>query len=436
MALFNIFMILFLIFVTAFFVASEFSIVKVRPTRIDYLAEQGNKKAKAVQKILSNIDGYLSSTQLGITITSLALGGLGEPTVETLLKPLFHRIDLPASVMHTLSFIIAFVAITYFEVVLGELAPKSFAIRKAEEISLFVARPLMLFSYIMFPFIFVLNRSAAVLTRMLGLKRGEEHEIAHNEEEIRHLLSESLEGGEINPSEYRYVNRIFEFDDRLAKEIMVPRTEIVCLYKEKSFKENLNVMREEKFTRYPVAVEDKDTIIGLVNIKQFFNEHVNDEEEQLEPYIRPIISVHETFPIQQLLVKMQKERVHMAVLIDEYGGTSGIVTVEDIIEEIVGEIRDEFDEDEEPRIVKISDTITELEGKVLISEVNEMFYLDLDDSDLDTIGGWLLSQRSTIAEGDEVPYDNYVFQVITMDGHQIKKLKVIEKKQKTDSPLT
>lgn len=424
MALFNIGMIIVLILITAFFVASEFAIVKVRATRIDFLAEQGNGNARSVQKILSNIDGYLSSTQLGITITSLALGWLGEPTVETLLKPLFHSVNLPPQVIHTISFIIAFTVITYFEVVLGELAPKSFAIRKAEEISLAVAKPLIAFSYVMFPFIFVLNRSALVLTRMLGLKRGEEHEMAHNEEELRHLLSESFEGGEINQSEYRYVNRIFDFDDRLAKEIMVPRTEIVCLYKENSFRENLNIMREEKFTRYPVALDDKDHIIGLVNIKEFFNEHVTNEEEELEKYIRPIISVHESFPIQKLLVKMQKERVHMAVLMDEYGGTSGIVTVEDIIEEIVGEIRDEFDEDEEPRIKKVDETTTLLEGKVLISEVNELFHLDLDDTDLDTIGGWILSQRGEIEPLDEVKHEGYLFKVIEMEGHQIKKLEV------------
>lgn len=424
MALFNIGMIIVLILITAFFVASEFAIVKVRATRIDFLAEQGNGNARSVQKILSNIDGYLSSTQLGITITSLALGWLGEPTVETLLKPLFHSVNLPPQVIHTISFIIAFTVITYFEVVLGELAPKSFAIRKAEEISLAVAKPLIAFSYVMFPFIFVLNRSALVLTRMLGLKRGEEHEMAHNEEELRHLLSESFEGGEINQSEYRYVNRIFDFDDRLAKEIMVPRTEIVCLYKENSFRDNLNIMREEKFTRYPVAVEDKDHIIGLVNIKEFFNEHVTNEEEELEKYIRPIISVHESFPIQKLLVKMQKERVHMAVLMDEYGGTSGIVTVEDIIEEIVGEIRDEFDEDEEPRIKKIDETTTLLEGKVLISEVNELFHLDLDDTDLDTIGGWILSQRGEIEPLDKIKHEGYIFRVIEMEGHQIKKLEI------------
>ncbi|UZJ77329.1 hemolysin family protein [Fictibacillus sp. KU28468] len=429
MALFNIVMIIALILITAFFVASEFAIVKVRATRIDFLAEQGNGNAKAVKKILSNIDGYLSSTQLGITITSLALGGLGEPTVETLLKPLFHHVNLPPQVLHTISFIIAFTAITYFEVVLGELAPKSFAIRKAEEISLAIAKPLIVFSYVMFPFIFVLNRSAAVLTRMLGLKRSEEHEMAHNEEELRHLLSESFEGGEINQSEYRYVNKIFEFDDRLAKEIMVPRTEIVCLYKENSFKENLNVMREEKFTRYPVAVDDKDHIVGLVNIKEFFNEHVTNEEEELEKYIRPIISVHESYPIQELLVKMQKERVHMAVLMDEYGGTSGIVTVEDIIEEIVGEIRDEFDEDEEPRIKKINDNVTILDGKVLISEVNELFHLDLDDTDLDTIGGWILSQRGEVGLDEEIEHEAYSFKVIETDGHQIKKLKVLKKSE-------
>ncbi|MFC7372002.1 hemolysin family protein [Fictibacillus iocasae] len=424
MTILYLFLIVILIVLTAFFVASEFAIVKIRKTRIDHLAAEGNKRAIAAKKVISNLDGYLSACQLGITITALGLGFLGEPTVVKLLLPVFERMDISNALAHTISFAISFILITFLHVVLGELAPKTVAIQKAEAISLATARPLIFFYKLMYPFIFILNGSARLLTQLFGLKPAGEHEMVHTEEELRLILSESLQGGEINQSEYRYVNRIFEFDDRVAKEIMVPRTEIVCLFKEKTFSENMEIMRDEKFTRYPVAQFDKDHIIGLVNIKEFFNEFVDREDGNLEDYIRPIITVHETIPIQKLLVKMQKDRTHMAVLVDEYGGTAGIVTVEDILEEIVGEIRDEFDEDEEPEVQRISAEDIHVEGKVLISEINSLLSLDIDDSDLDTIGGWMLTKEMDLEVGSAVNYQGYTFKVLDLEGHQVKKIEI------------
>ncbi|MFC0189065.1 hemolysin family protein [Fictibacillus aquaticus] len=424
MPIFNIVLIVILIILTAFFVASEFAIVKIRKTRIDHLAAEGNKKAIAAKKVINNLDGYLSACQLGITITALGLGWLGEPTVVKLLLPVFERMEISDALAHTISFGVSFFLITFLHVVLGELAPKTVAIQKAEAISLATAHPLIWFYRIMYPFIFILNGSAMLLTRLFGLKPAGEHEMVHTEEELRLILSESLQGGEINQSEYRYVNRIFEFDDRVAKEIMVPRTEIVCLFKERTFLENMEIMRGEKFTRYPVAEFDKDHITGLVNIKEFFNEYVDREDGRLEDYIRPIITVHETTPIQKLLVKMQKDRTHMAVLVDEYGGTAGIVTVEDILEEIVGEIRDEFDEDEEPEVQRISPDNIIVDGKVLISEVNNLLSLDLDDSELDTIGGWILTKQIDVEIGSTVEYQGYNFKVLDLDGHQVKKIAI------------
>lgn len=426
MPIFNVLMIIILIVLTAFFVLAEFAIVKVRKTRIDHLASEGNSKAIAAQKVIGNLDGYLSACQLGITITALGLGWLGEPTVEIFLKPLFERAGLNEGLTHTLSFSIAFILITFLHVVLGELAPKTVAIQKAEAISLATAKPIIGFYRVMYPFIFLLNGSANLLTRIFGISPASEHEVVHTEEELRLILSESLQGGEINQSEYRYVNRIFEFDDRIAKEIMIPRTEMVCLFLENTSEENMAIMREEKFTRYPVGNDDKDHIVGLVNIKELFNEHFSRQDFNLEEYIRPIITVHETIPIQKLLVKMQKDQTHMAVLVDEYGGTAGIVTVEDILEEIVGEIRDEFDVDEEPEIQQISSDKTVVDGKVLISQINELFALDIDNSEIDTIGGWVLTRSIDLEKDHSFNYESYRFTILELDGRQIKKI-VIEK---------
>jgi CBS domain containing-hemolysin-like protein len=419
-------MVALLIALTGFFVASEFAIVKVRPSRIDQLISEGNKRAVAAKKVISNLDEYLSANQLGITITSLGLGWLGEPTVERLLFPLFERFHLSESLSHILSFAIAFASITFLHVVVGELAPKTLAIQKAETITLLTARPLILFYKIMYPFIWALNNSARIVTRLFGLKPASEHEIVHSEEELRLILSESYKSGEINQSEYKYVNNIFRFDDRIAKEIMVPRKEIVAFDINQTVKENLEIIKEEKYTRYPVIDGDKDHVIGLINIKEVFTDLVTNpsEEKSIKDYIRPIIQVIESIAIHDLLVKMQKERIHMAILVDEYGGTSGLVTVEDILEEIVGEIQDEFDIDEIPMIRKIDDTHTVIDGKVLISEVNDLFGLSIDDADVDTIGGWILTKHYDIKVGDSVQVDRYSFKVLEMDGHHVKTLEV------------
>ncbi|BDG48625.1 membrane protein [Parageobacillus sp. KH3-4] len=424
-----------LIACTAFFVASEFAIVKVRSSRIDQLVSEGNKRAIAAKKVISNLDGYLSANQLGITMTSLGLGWLGEPTVERILTPLFERIHLSESLSHVLSFVIAFSAITFLHVVVGELAPKTFAIHKAEAITLFTAQPLILFYKAMYPFIWTLNNSARLVTKVFGLQPAAEHEIAHSEEELRLILSESYKSGEINQSEYRYVNNIFRFDDRIAKEIMVPRKEIVALDINRSVKENLEIIKEEKYTRYPVIDGDKDHVLGLINVKEVFTDLVTNPsaEKQMKDYIRPIIQVIESIAIHDLLVKMQKERIHMAILVDEYGGTSGLVTVEDILEEIVGEIQDEFDVDEIPLIQKVDETRTIVDGKVLISEVNDLFGLSIDDDDVDTIGGWILTKHYDIKVGDSVEIDNYLFTVKEMDGHHVKTVEVLKQEKEEET---
>ncbi|MEH7417726.1 hemolysin family protein [Neobacillus drentensis] len=436
MDIFNLVIIAILIALTAFFVTSEFAIVKIRSSRIDQLIEEGNSKAVSAKKVISNLDEYLSACQLGITITALGLGWIGESTIEHILGPLFLKMNIPESATQILSVGIAFALITFLHVVVGELAPKTLAIQKAELITLIVSRPLILFYKIMYPFIWVLNGSARIVSSIFGLKPVSENEIAHTEEELRIILSESYKSGEINQSEFKYVNKIFEFDNRIAKEIMVPRTEMVSLSKDDSLETFLQVLREEKFTRYPVIDGDKDHIIGLINIKEIMTDLIGNENlssQTLENYTRPIIRVIETIPIHDLLVKMQKDRVHMAVLMDEYGGTSGLVTVEDILEEIVGEIRDEFDMDEIPEIRKIKENHYIIDSKVLVSEINDLLGVEIDDEDVDTIGGWILTENYEAKEGDIIHHESYTFKILDMEEHHIKYIEVTKNANNEES---
>ncbi|SDQ27388.1 hemolysin family protein [Virgibacillus salinus] len=426
MTIINLLLVAILIMMTAFFVATEFAIVKVRTTRIDHLIEEGNKKAVHARKLINNLDAYLSACQLGITVTALGIGWLGEPAVASLLQPIFDELEINAAVSHGVSIAIAFFIITFLHVVVGELAPKTIAIQKAEAVTLSLARPLIFFYKVMYPFIWLLNGAARYLTKMIGFKSMNEQEVAHSEEELRLILSESYKSGEINQSEMRYVNNIFEFDERVAKEIMIPRTEMICFFKEDSFDENIKVIQEGQFTRYPVADGDKDHIVGLVNLKEIFTGHINQSYDSIEKFIRPIIHVSEITPIKQVLVKMQKERIHMAIVIDEYGGTAGLVTVEDILEEIVGEIRDEFDANEKPMIEKVSDDTAIVAGKVLLDEINSYFGTELEDDEVDTIGGWIITHNVDAEKGSVVEGEGYQFIVEEIDGYQIKKVKIIK----------
>ncbi|MBP2241036.1 CBS domain containing-hemolysin-like protein [Cytobacillus eiseniae] len=436
MDILNLVIIAILIALTAFFVTSEFAIVKIRSSRIDQLIEEGNKSAIPAKKVISHLDEYLSACQLGITITALGIGWLGEPTIAHMLRPLFEQLNIPSSATQILSIGIAFAFITFLHVVVGELAPKTLAIQKAELVTLLTARPLIFFYKMMYPFIWALNGSARFLTGLFGLKPASEHELAHSEEELRIILSESYESGEINQSEFKYVNKIFEFDNRIAKEIMVPRTEIVSFSKNDTLESFLQTVYEEKFTRYPIIDGDKDHIIGLVNIKEVMTDLIKNRDittNTLHSYTRPIIRVIDTIPVHDLLLKMQKERIHMAILMDEYGGTSGLVTVEDILEEIVGEIRDEFDMDEVPEVRKIKEDHYIFDSKMLVSEVSDLLGISIDDEDVDTIGGWILTENYEAKQGDIIHFDSFAFKIIDMEEHHIKYIEVT-KIQEMDTP--
>ncbi|MDA1837034.1 hemolysin family protein [Bacillus cereus group sp. BY17LC] len=441
MEIFNLVMVAILIAFTGFFVAAEFAIVKVRSSRIDQLVAEGKRGALAAKKVTTNLDEYLSACQLGITVTAMGLGWLGEPTIEKLLHPLFEKWNLNPSISSVLTFGLAFMIMTYLHVVVGELAPKTMAIQKAERVTLLLAAPLMMFYKVMYPFIWVLNGSARVVTGLFGLKPASEHEVAHTEEELRLILSDSYESGEINQAEYKYVNNIFEFDNRIAKEIMVPRTEIVGFYLEDSVEEHMKVIQNERYTRYPIFGEDKDDIIGMVNVKDFFIRYMTEDQKDLSSirsYMRPIIEVMETTPIHDLLLQMQKKRIPMAVLYDEYGGTAGIVTLEDILEEIVGEIRDEYDEDEAPPIQHVNEQHIIVDGKVLISEVKDLFGLHIEEDDVDTIGGWIMMQNHEIEEGQHVEAEGYEFKVLEKDAYQIKRVEIrkMEQEQEEEKAAT
>jgi CBS domain containing-hemolysin-like protein len=252
--------------------------------------------------------------------------------------------------------------------------------------------------------------------------------MAHSEEELRIILSESFESGEINSSEYNYVNKIFDFDERIAKEIMVPRTNIVTLSANSDIDEVVSIINSERYTRYPVVDGDKDNILGVVNIKELLTTLVDKETEEanLQSFTKPVIRVIETIPIQSLLVKLQKERSPMAILLDEYGGTAGLVTIEDIIEEIVGEIRDEFDNDEIPEVRKVKEDHYIFDAIMLIEDVNDLLGIELDEEDVDTIGGWFLTQKYEVQLGDKIEEQGYCFGVKEIDGHHILYLEVIK----------
>ncbi len=416
-----------LIAATAFFVATEFAIVKVRTTRIDQLVADGNKQAIRAKKVIANLDEYLSACQLGITITALGLGWLGEPTFEIILHPIFELFNLSGNITSVLSFIIAFSLVTFVHVVVGELAPKTLAIQKAEAVTLKLSGALILFHNIMYPFIRTLNGSARALSGLFGLKMVSESEEAHSEEELRMILSDSFKGGEINHSEYEYVNSIFEFSDRIAKEIMVPRTEIISIERNQTIREVFELMGIEQYTRYPITDGDKDHVIGLVNMKHLLTAYIKDStngDKKVEEYMQPVIRVIETIPISDLLLKIQSERIHMAILMDEYGGTSGLVTIEDIIEEIIGDIQDEFDEDEIPEVQEIAENHYIFDSKMLLQEVNDILGIDIEDDDIDTIGGWFMTQRFDVVEGETLEEQGYQFTVKELDGHHILYLEV------------
>lgn len=424
-----------LIALTAFFVATEFAIVKVRQSRIDQLVAEGKTGSQAAKQVTSHLDEYLSACQLGITVTALGIGMVGEPTFEFILHPMFESIGISTDYIHVFTIGAAFIIATFLHVVVGELAPKTIAIQKAEAVTLAFSKPIQIFYKILYPFIWALNGSARLLLKLFGMKPASEHELSHTEEELRLLLSESYKSGEINQNELNYVNNVFEFDDRIAREIMVPRTDIVGFELHASFEEVLTVVSEERYTRYPIFEGDRDNIIGFLNIKDFLTlgmkNRVSAETFQLTHFVNPVIRTIETTPIHDLLQKMQRERIHIAILLDEYGGTSGLVTVEDILEEIVGEIRDEFDDDEIPEVRKLADQHYLVDAAILLTDVEKLLFVEFHADGIDTLGGWYFTMDIELDMNKEIYYQGYTFSISEKEGHHIQYIEV----KKSDKPL-
>ncbi|EJW17106.1 hypothetical protein PAV_4c02060 [Paenibacillus alvei DSM 29] len=341
--------VLLLVFLNGFFVAAEFAMVKVRGSRLDTLVQEGNAKAKLTRHVTEHLDAYLSACQLGITLASLGLGWIGEKTVAQLLYKPLTALGAGTAVITSISTAIAFIFITVLHIVLGELAPKTLAIRKSERVALWTAGPLSLFYKVMYPFIWLLNGTANLVLKLFGIEPASEHESAHTEEEIRILVKESHKSGYIDNTELALVDNIFDFTETHAREIMIPRTDMICLYVQDSFEVNKTKVLTEMHTRYPVCDNDKDNIIGFIHIRDIVKAPEN--LDSIRSIVRPMLSVPESMSISALLKLMQKNKVQIALLIDEFGGTAGLVTLEDIMEEIVGEIQDEFDE-ERPQIEK------------------------------------------------------------------------------------
>ena len=393
--LLNIIIVFFLVFMNGFFVAAEFAAVKVRKSRIETLVLEGNKNAKYTQKVVNDLNSYLSACQLGITLASLGLGWVGEPAVAKLLKPLFKLMNFPESAVHSISFILGFSIITAFHIVLGELAPKSLAIISAEKIAMYTSLPFNCFYKLTYPIMWAFNHSTNLVLKIFGISQVDDHEAAHTDEEIKLLVEDSYKHGLIDKTELTFVDNIFDFSEKTVKEIMIPRTDMACIFIEDSFDEIIKYALEEQLTRYPVCRDSKDNVIGFIHIKDLYKQKIEGNNQNIEEIIRDIKFVPESMSISELFKIFKKEKTQMAIIIDEYGGTSGLVTIEDILEEIVGEIQDEFDEEVE-EIKKTEDGNYFVDGKVLIEDINELLDIDIESENIDTIGGWIYSQLSHI----------------------------------------
>lgn len=420
----NLFILAVLIVLTAFFVASEFAVVKIRMSRIDQLIAEGNKKAVVAKKVASDLDYYLSACQLGITVTALGLGAIGKPAVERIMYPVFDLFNVSASTASIASYAIAFILVTFLHVVVGEMAPKTLAIQFSEKMTLLLAAPLYGFGKIMKPFIWALNGASRVLLRSFGVKPAA-HEQAYSEDELRIIMTQSFQGGEINQTKLAYMENVFSFDERVTKDIMVPRTDLVTLDKDMKYPDIVRILDEHNYTRYPVIEEgSKDRVVGVVNVKKLLPHIVAGRERKLSEFVRDLPIVLEITPIHEAMLKMQQEQMHMALVIDEYGGTSGILTMEDILEEIVGEIRDEFDADEVADIRKTGEREYLINGRVLLDELEKQFGLVFENrDDMDTIGGWIQYQKgTTVLDGDEIKQGEHVWVVTETDNLQIKQV--------------
>ena len=420
----DLLLVVFLIFMNGFFVAAEFCCVKMRSSRLETMIAEGSSRAKYAKQLTDHLDSSLSVTQLGITLASLGLGWVGEPAVAQLILPLTRSVGLSDDVGHTVALAIAFSLITSLHIVLGELTPKSMAIANVERIMLAIAFPMVLFGKVMKPFVWILNTVANHISRHLGYEMTGENEDAHTEEEIRLLMKESYRQGLINSTEADFVDNVFSFTELNAREIMVPRTDMICLYLDDTPAERIKTILEEQQTRYPVCYEDKDHIIGFIHVKDLLPPLVRGEPLNLRRYIRKALVVPESMDGSVLLRTMQAQGSQLAIVVDEYGGTAGMVTVEDIVEQIVGDIRDEFDEERESLEWRGED-LGSIDAKLLLEEVNDLLGIRIEDEDVDSIGGWIYDRLGEAPRvGHMTAHTGALFFVEEVDGVRITRVLV------------
>jgi CBS domain containing-hemolysin-like protein len=412
-----------LVGLNAFFVAAEFALVRVRDSRIQQLEQEGSARAGVVRDALRDLDAYLSVCQVGITMASLGLGWVGEPAVAHLIEPVLEAVNVTSErAVSIIAFVLGFAIITYAHLVFGEQAPKYFSIQRAEETSLWISRPLRFFMILFSPLVWLVNASTNFILRPWGIKLGEEME-AHSEEELRIMISSSAASGELEPEERDYINNVFDFGDRVAREIMVPRPDIEALKVDSPLPEMVDAGVFGRYTRYPVFEEDLDHVLGAVHVKDLLRaSRENPDEFDVRSVIRDCLVIPENKPIEQILKEFQQRKLQMAIVIDEWGSVEGLITIEDVLEEIVGEIQDEFDEGE-AEIEEIGDGVYAVDGRIPITDVNEYFGLDLPHEDFDTIGGYVLGSLGRPPEpGDTVEADDATLNVKSVDGPRVSML--------------
>ncbi len=423
-----VFVALALVALNAFFVATEFAIVKVRGTRIEELVSNGVARASATQDVIENLNPYLSACQLGITLASLGLGWVGEPAFAHLIEPLFGFLGEKSWIAaHTLAVIIAFVLITLLHVVLGELVPKALAIDYPERTALWVAWPIRLFYRMFYPFIWSMNELSMVIIRMMGLQpKGDEARV-HTGEEIRLIFARSRHGGVLSEEHARLLSRALDFADHTVRQIIVPRSEIVFLDVNQPYVEILKTARESGHTRYPLCDGDLDRVLGILHIKDVFvHSDATTRIADLRALAREPLLVPETLPVEQLLNLFRRERRHMAIVLDEYGGTTGMVTLEDVIEEITGEIQDEFDT-EEPKVQRLPGGRLSVDATLPVDEIEKHLGIadPLEDEEVDTLGGLVFTRLGRIPQvGDTVSIGDRKVEVERIEGRRILRLLV------------
>lgn len=433
----KIFLTFFLVALNGFFVAAEFAIVKVRASQIEIKAKSGSRVANVAKYITQHLDGYLAATQLGITLASLGLGWVGESVMHSIVHDLLINFNLPDVYITSISTFIAFLFITVMHIVFGELAPKSVAIQRPVATTLFIAFPLQAFYWLFRPFIWILNGFANVILKMFGISSVGGHDSVHSTEELYYLLDQGKESGALDTNEHELIRNVFDFNERVVKNIMVPRTKISGIELSTPKHEVVETIIAEGYSRMPVYDDIIDKIIGIVHAKDILPLLAGDKEWALSDIIRKPYFVPETKKINDLLSELQQKRIQIAIVIDEFGGTAGMVTLEDIVEEIVGEIQDEYDE-EKPTVEKISETEFIINAYATVYDVNEHLPHDLpEDEDFDTVGGLVSHAFGKIPEvGDSEECYGYLFTILKKTEQNIETIKlelVISKSDMVDN---